>query len=70
MKPAKSANEVLANVYEDHGWTPVSMDPNSTGGIQRILKAHEQAIQELANFIDKTPPGTVFTELPDQRVTQ
>jgi hypothetical protein len=51
-KPA-TANEALAAVNEDHDWTHEPEDLNSTGGIQRAVAQNRDAIQALANFIDK-----------------
>jgi hypothetical protein len=51
-KPA-TANEALAAVNEDHDWTHEPEDLNSTGGLQRAVAQNRDAIQALANFIDK-----------------
>lgn len=52
-KPPATANEVLAKVDDDHDWAAQPEDLNTTGGIQRATKRNRDAIQALANFIDK-----------------
>jgi hypothetical protein len=52
-KPPATANEALAAVNEDHDWTHEPEDLNSTGGLQRAVAQNRDAIQALANFIDK-----------------
>lgn len=51
-KPPASANEVLANVNEDHDWKHDPEDLSTTGGIQKALKRNSAAIQALADYID------------------
>ncbi len=58
-RPApKSANEVLHNTRDDHNWTRSDEDLNSTGGLQRAIKAQWHAIQALADYIDGVATGT------------
>ncbi len=52
MATAKTANEALADSYEDHNWTKAVFDTNTTAGIQLTLKAQSAAIQALADHID------------------
>jgi hypothetical protein len=51
-KQPTTANEVLAQVDEDHDWKHDPADISTTGGIQRALERHRVAIQRLADFID------------------
>ena len=52
-KKPTTANEALAAVDDDHDWTPEPEDLNTTGGIQKAVARNRDAIQALANFIDK-----------------
>jgi len=52
-----SANEVLMQCRDDHNWTPVQEDLQSTGGIQRAIKAQWHALEALANYIDGVATG-------------
>lgn len=47
-----TANDCLAEAYDDHKWTPTVLDTNSTEGIKLTLKAHAAAIQALADHMD------------------
>ena len=49
---AKTANEVLDGVTEDHLYEHAPINTNETGGIQRALKMHWDAIKALADKID------------------
>jgi hypothetical protein len=55
---ATSANEVLANTRDDHQWVQAPEDINTTGGIQRAIKAQWAAIKALADYIDGVATGT------------
>lgn len=52
-KAPATANEALAAVNEDHDWKPEPEDLSTTGGIQKAVERNRDAIQALANFIDK-----------------
>lgn len=68
MKPVKtrtapqSANELLANVKDDHNWKHDPVDLTSTGGIQRAITAQWHAIQALADYIDGVATGETDAE--------
>jgi hypothetical protein len=47
-----SANDVLNSVKEDHEWKHDPADLNTTGGLQRAIKAQWHAIHALADYID------------------
>ncbi len=51
-KRPQTANEVLAQVDEDHDWKYDPADHSTTPGIQKTLERHRVAIQRLADFID------------------
>lgn len=63
MKPVKtrtapqSANEVVANVRDDHNWKHDPVELQSTGGIQRAITAQWAAIKALADYIDGVATG-------------
>lgn len=48
-----SANEALASVNEDHTWVREPEDLDSTPGLQRAVRENRDAIQALADYIDK-----------------
>jgi hypothetical protein len=52
-KAPASANEALAIVNEDHDWKREPDDLYTTGGLQKAVERNRDAIQALANFIDK-----------------
>jgi hypothetical protein len=54
----KTANEVLTATRDDHNWSRTEVDINTTGGIQRAIKAQWHAIQALADYIDGVATGT------------
>jgi len=56
-KPAKSANDVLSALREDHNWRHDPLDLTSTGGIQRNITALWDAVQALADHADGIVPG-------------
>ena len=57
-RPApKSANEVLANLREDHDWKLDPADLTSTGGLQRNITALWAAVQALADYVDGVATG-------------
>lgn len=60
--PPKTANEVLANLRDDHNWRHDPLDLTSTGGIQRAITAQWHAIEALANYIDGVATGETDQE--------
>ena len=52
-KKPMSANEVLAAVNENHVWKHEPEDLNTTPGLQRAVRENRDAIQALADYIDK-----------------
>lgn len=57
-----SANELLTRVKDDQDWKHDPADLNSTGGIQRAIKAQWHAIHALADYIDGIATGETDTE--------
>lgn len=51
-----TANEVVAESFDDVQWTQNPVDLSTTDGIQRAIKANTAAIHALANHIDGVKP--------------
>ncbi len=51
-KRPQTANEVLAQVDEDHNWKYDPADHTTTPGVVKSLERNRIAIQALADFID------------------
>jgi|ERR1700748_3365762 len=52
---ADSANAAIVVTREDHNWKHEPIEMNSTGGIQRAIRALEAQIKALADYIDGNP---------------
>jgi hypothetical protein len=48
-----SANEALAAVNENHTWVKEPEDLTTSPGLQRAVQENRDAIQALADYIDK-----------------
>jgi hypothetical protein len=58
------AMEVLAQVQEDHEWTPDPLYLQTTDGIMRTLRFHQAALKALAELIDsKSAPVASVTPI-------
>lgn len=66
---SKSANDALLVTREDHNWKHEPLDMNSTGGIQRTIRALEAQIKALADYIDGKPTDADKIEADKPRRT-